>query len=140
MNVNDTSEAPEAQAPAPTAGMILMQAREAAGLTIDDVAMQLKLAPRQVVAIERDDFANLPGRTFIRGFVRNYARLLKLDTDAVLGALTGEHATPAEALFLGMCIERKLEDRQSEQSYVMQLRNRYPNSPEARAIASGACQ
>jgi Tfp pilus assembly protein PilF len=39
-----------------------------------------------------------------------------------------------------MCIERKLEDRQSEQSYVMQLRNRYPNSPEVRAIASGACQ
>ena len=96
MNANDAPETPEAEAPAPTAGMILQQAREAAGLTIDDVALQLKLAPRQVVAIERDDFANLPGRTFIRGFVRNYARLLKLDTDAVLGALTGEHATPAE--------------------------------------------
>jgi len=96
VNSNDAPEAPEAEAPAPTAGMILQQAREAAGLTIDDVALQLKLAPRQVVAIERDDFANLPGRTFIRGFVRNYARLLKLDTDAVLGALTGEHATPAE--------------------------------------------
>ena len=96
MNANDAPETPEAEAPAPTAGMILQQAREAAGLTIDDVALQLKLAPRQVVAIERDDFANLPGRTFIRGFVRNYARLLKLDTDAVLGVLTGEHATPAE--------------------------------------------
>ncbi len=70
MNTNDAPEAPEAQAPAPTAGMILAQAREAAGLTIDDIAMQLKLAPRQVVAIERDDFAGLPGRTFIRGFTR----------------------------------------------------------------------
>ena len=93
MNVNDTPEAPEADsAPSPTAGAILAQAREAAGLTIDDVALQLKLAPRQVVAIERDDFANLPGRTFIRGFTRNYARLLKLDVDAVLDALPGEHA------------------------------------------------
>jgi cytoskeleton protein RodZ len=96
VNSNDAPETPEAEAPAPTAGMILQQAREAAGLTIDDVALQLKLAPRQVVAIERDYFANLPGRTFIRGFVRNYARLLKLDSDAVLGALTGEHATPTE--------------------------------------------
>jgi len=51
-----------------------------------------------------------------------------------------QNAPPADALYLGMCIERKLEDRQSEQSYVMQLRNRYPNSPEARAIAGGACQ
>ena len=96
MNANDAPEVPEADAPAPTAGTILMQAREAAGLTIDDVALQLKLAPRQVVAIEHDDFPALPGRTFIRGFVRNYARLLKLDTDAVLAALSGEHATLVE--------------------------------------------
>lgn len=84
----------EAAAP-PTAGAILAQAREAAGLTLDDVAMQLKLAPRQVKAIERDDYASLPGRTFVRGFVRNYARLLKLDVDATLAALPGEGATAA---------------------------------------------
>lgn len=96
MNENETPEAPEAEASAPTAGMLLLRGREAAGLTIDDVALQLKLAPRQVVALERDDFANLPGRTFIRGFVRNYARLLKLDADAVLEALPGLHGTPPE--------------------------------------------
>ena len=44
-----------------------------------------------------------------------------------------------EALYLGMCVERRLGDKQSEQSYMTQLRNRYPNSGEARAIASGAC-
>jgi type IV pilus assembly protein PilF len=44
-----------------------------------------------------------------------------------------------EALFLGMCVERKLGDRAAEQSYVTQLRNRYPDSAETRAIASGAC-
>ena len=47
---------------------------------------------------------------------------------------------PPEALYLGMCIERKLGDASSEQSYVAQLRNRYPDSPEARAIPSGTCQ
>lgn len=84
----------DAAAPA-TAGVILAQTREAAGLSVEDVALQLKLAPRQVAAIERDDFASLPGRTFVRGFVRNYARLLKLDVDAILAALPGEGAASA---------------------------------------------
>ena len=35
---------------------------------------------------------------------------------------------PPEALYLGMCIERKLGDRIAEASYVSQLRNRYPDS------------
>lgn len=82
----------EAAATPPTAGAILAQAREAAGLSVQDVALQLRLAPRQVTAIERDDFASLPGRTFVRGFVRNYARLLKLDVDAILAALPGDGA------------------------------------------------
>jgi type IV pilus assembly protein PilF len=62
------------------------------------------------------------------------------ESRALMRYVMAQNAPPADALYLGMCIERKLEDRQSEQSYVMQLRNRYPNSPEARAIAGGACQ
>ncbi|MEO8485564.1 MAG: RodZ domain-containing protein [Betaproteobacteria bacterium] len=97
MNSDEIPDAPETEAAAaPSAGTVLAHARHAAGLTIEDVSMQLKLAPRQVVAIERDDFANLPGRTFIRGFVRNYARLLHIDVDAVLAALPGELGTAPE--------------------------------------------
>ena len=47
---------------------------------------------------------------------------------------------PPEALYLGMCIERKQGDRAAERSYVSQLRNRWPDSPEAKAIAGGACE
>jgi len=47
---------------------------------------------------------------------------------------------PAEMLYLGMCIERNLGDRQAELSFVSQLRNRYPDAPETRAIASGSCE
>lgn len=46
----------------------------------------------------------------------------------------------AEALYLGMCIERKLGDRPSETSYVSQLRNRYPESAESKAIPPGTCE
>jgi type IV pilus biogenesis/stability protein PilW len=47
--------------------------------------------------------------------------------------------TPA-ALYLGACIERRLGDKQAEDSYVLQLRNRYPKAPQAERILSpGAC-
>lgn len=71
------------------AGAMLREAREQAGMSLDVVSAQLKLAPRQVKALEDGDFDLLPGRTFVRGFARNYARLVRLDPDTVLGALPG---------------------------------------------------
>ena len=47
---------------------------------------------------------------------------------------------PPEGLRLGMCVERKLGDRQAELSYVSQLRNRYPDAPETKAIATETCE
>lgn len=78
-----------------TAGELLRAARESHGLTIDVVAQHLKLAPRQVRAIEEGDYAALPGRTFVRGFARNYARLMQLDPDAILAALPEAVAAPS---------------------------------------------
>jgi len=45
-----------------------------------------------------------------------------------------------ETLYLGMCIERKLNDRQAELSYVSQLRNRYPDAAETKAINTEGCE
>ena len=45
-----------------------------------------------------------------------------------------------EALYLGMCVERKLGDRASETAYASQLRNRYPEAVETKAIATGKCE
>jgi len=78
-------------------GARLKAAREDAGLSVDQVAQQLKLAPRQVRALEEEDFAQLPGRTFARGFVRNYARLLNLDGDDLLARLPDAAQAPALA-------------------------------------------
>jgi cytoskeleton protein RodZ len=78
-------------------GAQLKAAREAAGLSLDQVAQQLKLAPRQVKALEEEDFGVLPGRTFTRGFLRNYARLLNLDPDLLVEHLPdGAHAPSLE--------------------------------------------
>jgi cytoskeleton protein RodZ len=84
--------------PAPDGpGAALRKARERAGLSLDQVAQQLKLAPRQVKALEDEDFGQLPGRTFARGFVRNYARLLNLDSDHLLAQLPDATLAPALA-------------------------------------------
>jgi cytoskeleton protein RodZ len=76
-------------------GARLRAAREAAGLSLDQVAQQLKLAPRQVKALEDESFGELPGRTFSRGFVRNYARLLHLDAQDLLAHLPDVAQAPA---------------------------------------------
>lgn len=91
MTSSGTPNAAAAGAPQ-TAGAMLRAAREAMGLSLDAVAQQLRLAPRQVTALEEDDFARLPGRTFVRGFLRNYARLVRVDPEKVLSALSGGEA------------------------------------------------
>lgn len=65
-------------------GAELRQAREASGLAIDDVAQQLKFAPRQIESLENERFDRLPGPTIARGMVRNYARLLKIDPEPLI--------------------------------------------------------
>jgi cytoskeleton protein RodZ len=75
------------ETPATGVGAELAQAREAQGLALADVAQQLKFAPRQLEALEQERFGALPGPTIARGMLRNYARLLKLDPDALLGRL-----------------------------------------------------
>jgi len=95
-NTIDSETTPASAGPRQTtAGSKLKAAREAAGLSLDAVAQQLKLAPRQVKALEDDDWQRLPGRTFARGFARNYARFVRLDPEAVLALLPGPDTTPA---------------------------------------------
>lgn len=60
-------------------GANLRAQREARSWTIEHVANQLNLAPRQVRALEDDDYAALPGMAVTRGFIRAYAKLVKID-------------------------------------------------------------
>lgn len=71
----------------PAVGEQLRAAREARGLSLDDVSQVLKLGVRQVEALENGDWHGLPGNTFIRGFVRNYARLVHVDGAALMTQL-----------------------------------------------------
>jgi cytoskeleton protein RodZ len=69
----------DAVATGATPGAQLLAARQVLGWTPEQVAEQLKWSPRQVLALEAGDYKALPGIATVRGFLRAYAKLLKLD-------------------------------------------------------------
>ena len=75
-------------------GAELARLREEQGLSLTDVAQQLKFAVRQLEALEQERFDVLPGGTFVRGMVRAYARLLKVDVGPLLGRLANRFDAP----------------------------------------------
>lgn len=99
---NDLPEAEPHPEPAlatnATLGAQLAAARAAREWSIEHVASQLNLAPRQIQALEADNYGALPGMASVRGFVRAYAKLLKLDADPLVALITPEHATSAPQL------------------------------------------
>lgn len=86
-------------APQPV-GSQLKAARESKEKSVGDIAMALKLGMRQVEALESGDWERLPGHTFIRGFVRNYARLLQIDPAPLLAQLDSTLRAPTQRLAL----------------------------------------
>src|SRR5512134_463515 len=72
----------------------LASARQAAGLTLEEAARQLKFAPRQLEALEAGELRRLPGGTFVRGMVRSYARLLRIDPEPLLAQIAAQVPPP----------------------------------------------
>ena len=71
---------------ASTAGAILAAARREQRFDVADVSARLRVSVAQVEALESDQYDRLPGTTFIRGIIRNYARMLQIDAQPALDA------------------------------------------------------
>jgi cytoskeleton protein RodZ len=89
------SEKYYAKGDASSAGAVLAAAREEMNLSIGEVARHLKLSPAQVEALEEGAYDRLPGRVFVRGFLRNYAKLLGVDPQPLLSRIDNEMPQPA---------------------------------------------
>ena len=70
-----------------TAGMLLRQAREAAGLHVATLAVALKVPVRKLEALEADLFDQLPDAVFVRALAASVCRNLKIDPAPVLQRL-----------------------------------------------------
>ena len=77
-------------------GQRLRAAREAAGLSVEDVASRLRMPVRVVESLEAEDWSRLGAPVFIRGQLRSYGRLLGLVTETVHAASGVAPVEPVE--------------------------------------------
>lgn len=66
-----------------TLGEFLQKMRQERGMTLEEVASQTRISLRMLKALEANDFAQMPNEVSVRGFIRSYARCLRLNEGEV---------------------------------------------------------
>ncbi len=77
-------------------GTILKEARKEKGLTLDDLQQTTKIQKRYLIAIEDGDFAALPGKFYVRAFIKQYAETVGIDPEELLAKLDEDKASKPE--------------------------------------------
>ena len=77
-------------------GQLLRQAREQAGLSLPDIAARLKMPLKVLQALEEERWEQLGAPVFVRGQLRSYARLLRVDVQPYLEQAQLQSVQPAE--------------------------------------------
>ena len=85
---------PEPEIPGQLPGEVLAARRQEMRLSIEELSARVKLAPRQLIALEANDFGSLPGMATTRGFIRSCAKALSLDPEPLL-AMVAHEPNPA---------------------------------------------
>ena len=70
-------------------GVTLRDEREAQKLSVEEVALRLRLSEKQINALEADDFSIFGSAIFVRGFIKSYARFLTIDPQPLLDVHLG---------------------------------------------------
>lgn len=78
-----------------TLGKILKQAREAKKVSITQASQTLRIREAFLVALENDTFEEIPGKTYIVGFIRSYAHYLDLNAPQMTALFYKEHDADA---------------------------------------------
>lgn len=74
--------------PPESVGHYLRRHREEKGMSIEEVCRATRVPTASVERIEADQFDELPGEVFVRGFLKSYARAVHLEPDDVLARYT----------------------------------------------------
>lgn len=76
-------------------GEQLRERREALGYTLKEVAEQTRIRKVYLTHIEGEEFNALPGDAYVKGFIRAYARFLKMPADPLVQALYARDVPPS---------------------------------------------
>lgn len=101
-----------------TAGQILSSARIGWDLTVEEVAESLNLGVDTILGLEKDDYTGLPGYTFVKGYIRSYANILRLNPEEIIAKvdlkpekLTEIPAVPGSIKLKGRRLGKKKKKR-----------------------------
>ncbi len=67
-------------------GLYLKNERELRGVALEEIAQSTKIHIRFLEALENNDFDNMPGEVFVKGFIRSYARVIGFDSEEMVNA------------------------------------------------------
>lgn len=84
--------------PSTSPGELLYRAREKLELSVNEIAARLRLDQKVILSIESDDYSNMPAATYVRGYLRSYARIVNLDGDELIALYDGHAPEPPEIL------------------------------------------
>jgi cytoskeleton protein RodZ len=79
-------------------GELLKEAREKLGLSQKDIASQLNLQVDILDALENNEDEKLPASAYVRGYIRSYARIVKLDGDTLVRLYENDASGPPEII------------------------------------------
>ena len=81
-----------------TLGEFLQQARENAGLSVDELAHIVNLRPGLIRAMESNDFLPCGGDTYARGHIRNIAQITRINSQELLAMYDAEHSVDSRSI------------------------------------------
>ena len=102
----------QTQSEQPTVGQILKNHREQANVSIATIAAPLKLSELQIKRLENDEFTLLGPITFVKGYIKNYCRELKVDSTPILAMMppSPEPTKPANMQSFSRRTEKEAND------------------------------
>lgn len=111
-----------------TVGTNLKAGRESLGLTVRDMAGITRIQPVWLECLEEDRYSEMPAEVFVRGFLRSYARELRLDEDAIFDAYLAQTGQLREAAPV-------VDEEEAVDRFMLA---RYPMSSSSRGYLYGA--
>jgi cytoskeleton protein RodZ len=77
-------------------GETLVAARRQQGVALSDAAAETRVRESYLAALEEEDFAALGGDVYVKGFLRSYARFLRLDPEPLIATYRTHYERPGE--------------------------------------------
>ena len=110
-------------------GKILRKAREEKGYTLDDLQQMTKIQKRYLIAIEDENFDELPGDFYVRAFIKQYANTVGLDGNELLQKYDDQlpqTKTEEYSDHLAQAVETRANQRKTVSGSVDKVRNYMP--------------